>query len=80
MEKRKKLEDLQVYVAETYKIAIDQMNDSGDFNAAILNGARQLLKDNSIISVTEQDTPLGRLAEVLPFGDDEDAEAVRQQK
>ncbi len=80
MEKRKKLEDLQVYVADTYKVAIDLMNDTGEFNAAILNGARQLLKDNSIISVTEQDTPLGRLAEVLPFDDDEDAEAIRQQK
>jgi hypothetical protein len=50
----------------------------GEFNAAILNGARQLLKDNDIISITEQHTPLGRLADLLPF-EDPDPEAVRQQ-
>ena len=79
MEKRKKLEDLQVYVAETYKTAIDQMHDTGDFNAALLNGARQMLKDNDIVSLGEQGTPLGDLAGVLPFDDTNKAkEAIRQ--
>tara|TARA_R100001163_G_C4886515_1_gene81470 strand:- start:133 stop:372 length:240 start_codon:yes stop_codon:yes gene_type:complete len=76
--KRERLEKLQVQVAETYSTAISEMHETGEFNAAILNGARQLLKDNDIISITEQHTPLGRLADLLPF-EDSDPEAVRQQ-
>ena len=52
-----------------------------EVNAAILNGARQLLKDNDVISLSEQGSPLGNLAQVLPFDDsDEDKEAMRQVK
>lgn len=52
-----------------------------EVNAAILNGARQLLKDNDVISLSEQGSPLGNLAQVLPFDDsDEDKEALRQSK
>jgi|TARA_R100000482_G_scaffold27361_1_gene8489 hypothetical protein len=75
--KREQLEKLQVQVTETYSSAISEMNDTGEYNAAILNGARQLLKDNDIISLTEQGTPLGKLADLLPF-EDPDPEAVRQ--
>jgi len=79
MEKRHKLEDLQIYVADTYKMAIDQMHETGDFNAAVLNGARQLLKDNDIVSLGEKGTPLGNLASLLPFEDsDKTKEAMRQ--
>jgi hypothetical protein len=79
MEKRKKLEDLQVYVADTYKVAIDLMHEDGEFNAALLNGARQLLKDNDIVSLGEKGTPLGDLANLLPFEDsDKTKEAMRQ--
>lgn len=79
MEKRHKLEDLQIYVADTYKMAIDQMHETGEFNAAVLNGARQLLKDNDIVSLGEQGTPLGNLAALLPFEDsDKTKEAMRQ--
>jgi hypothetical protein len=53
--------------------------DLDDPNAAVLNGARQFLKDNNIISVTEKTSPLGKLADVLPFDDSpEDKEAIRQ--
>ena len=76
--KRERLEKLQVQVAETYSTAIAEMHETGEFNAALLNGARQLLKDNDIISITEQDTPLGKLADLLPF-EDSDPEAIRQQ-
>lgn len=80
--KRQQLEDLQVLLADTYKQSIEEMkNGDVEVNAAILNGARQLLKDNDIISLSEQGSPLGNLAQVLPFDDsDEDKEAIRQQK
>tara|TARA_R110002020_G_scaffold134017_5_gene299039 strand:+ start:55 stop:309 length:255 start_codon:yes stop_codon:yes gene_type:complete len=80
--KRQTLEDLQVLLADTYKQSIEEMkNGEAEVNAAILNGARQLLKDNDIISLSEQGSPLGNLAQVLPFDDsDEDKEAIRQQK
>ena len=82
MKKREQLEELQVLLADTYKQSIQEMRD-GDVeeNAAILNGARQLLKDNDVISLSEQGSPLGNLAQVLPFDDsDEDKEALRQTK
>jgi hypothetical protein len=54
---------------------------AAEYNAALLNGARQLLKDNDVVSLSEQGSPLGKLAEVLPFDDsDEDKEAIRQAK
>jgi hypothetical protein len=36
--KRERLEKLQVQVAETYSTAISEMHETGEFNAAILNG------------------------------------------
>ncbi|MAN61519.1 MAG: hypothetical protein CMI60_06170 [Parvibaculum sp.] len=80
--KREQLENLQVLLADTYKQSIQEMKDGEvEVNAAILNGARQLLKDNDVLSLSEQGSPLGNLAEVLPFDDkDEDKEAMRQSK
>ena len=58
----------QGYVADTYKAALDQMHDTGEFNPSILNGARQLLKDNEIILTSGKETPLNDLLTVtLPF-------------
>ena len=55
--------------------------DLDDPNAAVLNGARQFLKDNNIISLTEESSPLGKLANVLPFNDPPEVqEAIRQSK
>ena len=77
--KREQLEKLQVLLADTYKESIDEMRETGDYNAALLNGARQLLKDNDVVSVSEAGTPLGDLAKVLPFDDDDQVrEAIRQ--
>ena len=82
MKKREQLEELQVLLADTYKQSVQEMKDGVvEVNAAILNGARQLLKDNDVVSLGEQGSPLGNLAEVLPFNDsDEDKEAMRQSK
>ena len=81
MKKREQLEKLQVLLADVYKESILEMRDTGEYNAALLNGARQLLKDNDVVSLSEQGSPLGKLAEVLPFDDsDEDKEAIRQSK
>ena len=78
--KREQLEKLQVLLADTYKESINEMRETGDYNAALLNGARQLLKDNDVTSVSESGTPLGDLAKVLPFDDDnETKESIRQQ-
>lgn len=79
MKKREQLEKLQVLLADVYKESILEMRDTGEYNAALLNGARQLLKDNDVISVTEKTTPLGNLAEVLPFDStDDEKEMMRQ--
>jgi hypothetical protein len=79
MKKREALEQLQILLCDTYKDSIDEMRESGDYNAALLNGARQLLKDNDVVSLTEQGTPLGDLAETLPFEEDaETKQAIRQ--
>jgi hypothetical protein len=65
------LGDLQGYVADTYRAAIDQMHDTGEYNPSILNGARQLLKDNEIVLQAGKDTPLNDLLTVtLPFEED----------
>ena len=78
--KREQLEKLLVLLADTYKESIDEMRETGEYNAALLNGARQLLKDNDVTSVSESGTPLGDLAKVLPFDDDnETKESIRQQ-
>ena len=82
MKNREQLENLQVLIADTYSQAIQEMKvGAAEYNAALLNGARQLLKDNDVVSLSEQGSPLGKLAEVLPFDDsDEDKEAIRQAK
>jgi len=82
MKKREQLENLQVLIADTYSQAIQEMKvGAAEYNAALLNGARQLLKDNDVVSLSEQGSPLGKLAEVLPFDDDaSDKEAIRQAK
>tara|TARA_R100000655_G_scaffold93820_2_gene135160 strand:+ start:51 stop:293 length:243 start_codon:yes stop_codon:yes gene_type:complete len=79
MKKREQLEQLQVLLCDTYKESIEEMKETGDYNAALLNGARQLLKDNDVVSITEQGTPLGNLAEVLPFSEDDETKQAAQQ-
>ena len=61
----------QGYVVDSYKAAIDQMHETGEYNPSILNGARQMLKDNEIVLQAGKDTPLNDLLTVtLPFEED----------
>lgn len=44
---------------------------SGEATAADLSAARQFLKDNNITAVRTPDNPLGKLADALPFPDED---------
>jgi hypothetical protein len=80
MKKRESLEKMQVLKIEAYTKAIKEMLDGTiEWNAAILNGARQTCKDNDIISLSEQGTPVGDLVELLPFAEDDETKQAAQQ-
>lgn len=71
------LSDLHAKLAETLKDAIEAPYYDQNGNklpsapAAILNVARQFLKDNGIDATIKPGTPLGNLANLPVFGDDE---------
>lgn len=73
----KALGDLHYKLAEILGTAIKAEYYDNEGNklpsppAAILNVARQFLKDNGIDSTPRQGTPLGNLANLPVFGDDE---------
>jgi len=61
-------------VAKAYKESIELMHAEGEFNAALLNGARQFLKDNLVVMDSGMGTPLQALADdlnTLPFEEEE---------
>ena len=61
-------------VAKAYKESIELMHAEGEFNAAILNSARQFLKDNLVTMDSGVGTPLQALANdlnTLPFEEEE---------
>ena len=65
-------------IAGAYSHSIDMMEDMGEYNAALLNGARQFLKDNNVLMDSGVGTPLDELnAKIIdvPFGEDDAAEA-----
>ena len=65
-------------IAGAYSHSIDMMEDMGEYNAALLNGARQFLKDNNVTMDSGVGTPLNDLNNTLinvPFGEDDAAEA-----
>jgi hypothetical protein len=65
-------------IADAYRNSIDLMDDHGEYNAAILNSARQFLRDNNILMDSSMGTPLNDLNNTLinvPFGEDDAAEA-----
>jgi hypothetical protein len=45
---------------------------SGEASPAVLNVARQLLKDNQITTAVNEETPLKELVHLLPFDEDGD--------
>ena len=61
-------------VAKAYKESIELMHAEGEFSAALLNGARQFLKDNNVIMDSGMGSPLYELADELkvPFEEKEE--------
>ena len=61
-------------IAGAYSHSIDMMEDLGEYNAALLNGARQFLKDNNVWMDSGVGTPLDELNAKLiklPFEEEE---------
>ena len=60
-------------VAKAYKESIELMHAEGELNAALLNGARQFLKDNLVVMDSGMGTPLHALADEInvPFEEEE---------
>jgi hypothetical protein len=61
-------------IAGAYSHSIDMMEDTGEYNAALLNGARQFLKDNNVLMDSGVGTPLDELNAKLiqlPFEEEE---------
>jgi len=70
----KQASSLHDEVANAYRASIDLMNETGEYSAALLNGARQLLKDNNIVMDSGVGTPLEALdhqLKALPFEEEE---------
>ena len=65
-------------VAKAYKDSIDLMHAEGEFNAAVLNGARQFLRDNNVLMDSGMGTPLEELNKTIkvPFGDEYERDAA----
>jgi hypothetical protein len=62
-------------IAGAYSNSIDMMEDLGEYNAALLNGARQFLKDNNVVMDSGMGTPLQTLSDqlnTLPFEEEEE--------
>ena len=61
-------------IADAYRNSIDLMDNHGEYNAALLNGARQFLKDNNVTMDSGVGTPLEALdhqLKALPFEEEE---------
>ena len=61
-------------IAGAYSHSIDMMEDMGEYNAALLNGARQFLKDNNVLMDSGVGTPLEALdhqLKALPFEEEQ---------
>jgi len=82
----KVLNDLHTKLAEVLKDALQDKNDpeTGEKlppNAAILNVARQFLKDNKIeAGLVNTDSAIGSLADLPVFDDDENVVPFRASK
>ena len=65
-------------VAKAYKESIELMHAEGEFNAAILNGARQFLRDNNVLMDSGIGSPLEDLNKTIqvPFGDEYERDAA----
>ena len=71
MKTREELGELHILLTDTLSKGIKQMHMTEEYNPSLLNCARQHLKDNDVILMSGQDTPLNDLlSEVLPFEED----------
>ena len=61
-----KMEGLQDLLIDEF---IQQIK-SGESSPAMLNAARQMLKDNGIYATVTKSSPLGELVNLLPFRDE----------
>lgn len=61
-----KMEGLQDLLIDEF---IQQIK-GGDSSPALLNAARQMLKDNGIYATVTKSSPLGELVNLLPFHDE----------
>ena len=61
-----KMEGLQDLLIDEF---IQQIK-SGEASPALLNAARQMLKDNGIYATVTKSSPLGELVNLLPFRDE----------
>jgi len=69
-------------IAGAYSHSIDMMEDMGEYNAALLNGARQFLKDNNVTMDSGVGTPLNALdhqLKALPFEEEEHRDTAQAQ-
>ena len=62
------MEGLQDLLIDTF---IDRISN-GEDTPALLNAARQMLKDNNITAAVTKDSPLNELVNLLPFEDPTD--------
>ena len=74
----KQASSLHDEVANAYRASIDLMNETGEYSAALLNGARQLLKDNCVLMDSGIGSPLEDLNKTIqvPFGDEYERDAA----
>ncbi len=61
-----KMEGLQDLLIDEF---IDKIK-TGEASPALLNAARQMLKDNGIYATVTKSSPLGELVNLLPFRDE----------
>lgn len=69
-------------IAGAYRNCIKVMEAEGVYNAALLNGARQFLKDNNVVMDSGVGTPLQALADdlkALPFEEETPRDTAQAQ-
>jgi len=77
MSQEQQLEGLHEALAMTLKVSVDSVKQAlsrGEVPsgaAALLNVARQFLKDNGIEGIPTEENPLGKLTESMPFDAEE---------
>jgi len=61
------VDDLLFDVVDVCRAALGDMMETREWNAGVINAARQVCKDNGVAIDPEKADPLGDLASILPF-------------